>query len=132
MAMHALTSMAFWLALAGVATSYFFYMVKPIIPATIKKNFNLIYMLLENKYYLDKFNDVVFAGGARLIGKGLWNIGDKNLIDGAIVNGSAKLIDWSSRLLRKIQTGYIYHYAFIMILGVLGFLIYLMPSPFTK
>ena len=89
-------------------------------------------MLLENKYYLDKFNDVVFAGGARLIGKGLWNIGDKNLIDGAIVNGSAKLIDWSSRLLRKIQTGYIYHYAFIMILGVLGFLIYLMPSPFTK
>jgi len=132
MALHAFTSLPFWLALAGVATSYVFYMVKPEIPTAIKKNFSAIYTLLDNKYYLDKFNEVVFAGGARLLGGGLWNVGDKGLIDGLIVNGSAKLVGWSSKILRTIQTGYIYNYAFVMILGVLGFLIYFMPSPFTK
>ena len=132
MALHAFTSLPFWLALAGVATSYVFYMVKPEIPTAIKKNFSAIYTLLDNKYYLDKFNEVVFAGGARLLGGGLWNVGDKGLIDGLIVNGSAKLVGWSSKILRTIQTGYIYNYAFVMILGVLGFLMYFMPSPFTK
>ncbi|PRC91687.1 NADH-quinone oxidoreductase subunit L [Solimicrobium silvestre] len=132
MAIHSLTSLPFWLAVAGVATSYLFYMVKPEIPAALKKNLSFIYTLLDNKYYMDKFNDVVFAGGARLLGGGLWNIGDKGLIDGLIVNGSAKLVAWSSRAIRTIQTGYIYHYAFVMILGVLGFLIYFMPNPFTK
>ncbi len=132
MAIHALMSLPFWLAMAGVATSYVFYMLKPQIPTALKKQFGLLYTLLDNKYYLDKFNDVVFAGGARLLGGGLWNVGDKGLIDGLIVNGSAKLVAWSSRTLRLIQTGYIYHYAFVMILGVLGFLIYFMPNPFTK
>lgn len=132
MALDALTSLPFWLALAGVATSYFFYMVKPEIPTAIKKNFHAIYTLLDNKYYLDKFNDVVFAGGARLLGGGLWNVGDKGLIDGLIVNGSAKFVGWFSRTMRTIQTGYIYHYAFVMILGVLGYLIYFMPNPFTQ
>jgi NADH-quinone oxidoreductase subunit L len=132
MALHALTSLPCWLAFAGVATSYLFYMVKPEIPAALKKNFHFLYTLLDNKYYMDKFNDFFFAGGARLIGSGLWNVGDKGIIDGIIVNGSAKLVVWSSRVLRTIQTGYIYHYAFVMILGVLGFLIYFMPNPFTK
>jgi len=132
MAIGALTSVAFWLAAAGVASSYFFYMVKPEIPAAIKKNFSFIYDILDNKYYMDKFNQVVFAGGARLLGGGLWNVGDKTLIDGLIVNGSAKLVGWFSRVMRGIQTGYIYHYAFVMILGVLGYLIYFMPNPFTK
>ena len=132
MAVDALTTLPFWLALAGVASSYFFYMVKPEIPTAIKKNFHAIYTLLDNKYYMDKFNEVVFAGGARLLGGGLWNVGDKGLIDGLIVNGSAKFVAWFSRTLRTIQTGYIYHYAFVMILGVLGYLIYFMPNPFTK
>jgi NADH-quinone oxidoreductase subunit L len=132
MAIGALTSPAFWLAAAGVASSYYFYMVKPEIPTAIKKNFSIIYNLLDNKYYMDKFNDVVFAGGARLLGGGLWNIGDKGLIDNLIVNGSARLVGWFSRAMRGIQTGYIYHYAFVMILGVLGYLIYFMPNPFTK
>ncbi|MET3106572.1 NADH-quinone oxidoreductase subunit L [Oxalobacteraceae bacterium GrIS 2.11] len=132
MGIAALTSVPFWLALAGVGLSYFFYMVKPEIPTAIKKNFSVIYNLLDNKYYLDKFNEVVFAGGARLLGGGLWNVGDKNLIDGLLVNGSAKFVAWFSRTMRTVQTGYIYHYAFVMILGVLGYLIYFMPNPFTK
>jgi NADH-quinone oxidoreductase subunit L len=89
-------------------------------------------VVLDNKYYIDKFNENFFTAGARLLGQGLWNVGDKTLIDGLIVNGSAKLIAWSSRVMRTIQTGYIYHYAFVMILGVLGFLVYFMPSPFSK
>lgn len=132
MAFHSLASMPFWLALAGVVTSYYFYMVKPEIPAAIKNRFSVLYTLLDNKYYMDKINDVVFAGGARLLGGGLWNVGDKGLIDGLIVNGSARIVAWSSRVIRTVQTGYIYHYAFVMILGVLGFLVYFMPNPFTE
>ena len=132
MAVHAFTSLPFWLALAGVVTSYFFYMVKPAIPTAIKKNSSAIYNVLDNKYYMDKFNEIVFAGGARLLGGGLWNFGDKGLIDGLVVNGSAKLVGWFSRGIRLFQSGYIYHYAFVMILGVLGFLVYFMPFPFAK
>lgn len=132
MALHAVLSLPFWLAVAGVLTSYVFYMVKPEIPAWIKNNFSALYDLLDNKYYLDKFNQVVFAGGARMLGGGLWNIGDKSLIDGLVVNGSAKLVAWFSRGMRLVQSGYIYHYAFVMILGVLGYLVYFMPNPFTQ
>ena len=131
MAVHGLTTLPFWLAVAGVALSYFFYMVKPSIPAAIKRNMSFIYNILDNKYYMDKFNEVVFAGGARLLGGGLWQVGDKFLIDGLVVNGSAKVAGWISQLVRLLQTGYIYHYAFVMILGVLGFLIYFMPTPFA-
>ncbi|MDO8702035.1 MAG: NADH-quinone oxidoreductase subunit L [Undibacterium sp.] len=126
MAMHALSTLPFWLALAGVATSYYFYMVKPAIPAAIKRNAGVIYTLLDNKYYMDRFNEVVFSGGARLLGGGLWNVGDKGLIDGLVVNGSAKLVGLLSKAARLLQTGYLYHYAFVMILGVLGFLTYFM------
>lgn len=132
MALHSFTSLPCWLALAGVACAYLFYMVKPEIPVLLAKKFNLLYTLLDNKYYMDKINDRVFAGGARLLGGGLWNAGDKGLIDGLIVNGSARLVAWFSRVVRTFQTGYIYHYAFVMIIGVLGFLIYFMPNPFSK
>jgi NADH-quinone oxidoreductase subunit L len=130
MAIHALKTPPFWLALSGVGLSYFFYMVKPAIPALIKQKFSAVFTLLDNKYYMDRFNEIVFAGGARLLGGGLWNVGDKGLIDGLVVNGSAKLVGLFSKLIRLLQTGFIYHYAFVMILGVLGFLIYFMPFPF--
>lgn len=130
MAIHGLMTSPFWLALAGVAMSYWFYIVKPSIPTMIKQKLSFIYNILDNKYYMDKFNEVVFAGGARLIGGGLWNVGDKGLIDGLVVNGSAKAVSIISKLSRLLQTGFIYHYAFVMIIGVLGFLIYFMPSPF--
>lgn len=133
MAIHALTSVPFWLALAGVVTSYVFYIVMPAIPAAIKKNLAPVYNLLDNKYYLDRFNEIVFAGGARLLGDGFWKFGDKGLIDGLVVNGSAKLVGWLSSGVRLFQTGYIYHYAFVMILGVLGSLTYfVLPLLFAK
>ena len=132
MAVHSLTSAPLWLAIAGVATAYYFYMVNPRVPAWFKDKFSAIYTLLDNKYYMDKFNDVVFAGGARMLGTGLWTIGDKGLIDGLVVNGSAKVVNWFSKVTRLWQSGYIYHYAFVMIIGVLGFLVWFMPFPFGK
>jgi NADH-quinone oxidoreductase subunit L len=131
MALHSVQTMPFWLALAGVFTAWLFYMKMPQIPAAIKKNFGFLYNILENKYYMDKFNEVVFAAGARLLGDGLSRGGDKLLIDGLVINGSAKVVSWFAQLVRLFQTGYIYNYAFVMILGVLGFLIYFMPNPFT-
>ena len=129
MGMHSFTTMPFWLALAGVASAYYCYMVNPKVPAWFHDKFRAIYALLDNKYYMDKINEVVFGKGAVLLGRGLWGAGDRTLIDGLIVNGSAKLVGWFSGLIRHFQTGYIYHYAFVMILGVLGFLIYFMPFP---
>jgi NADH-quinone oxidoreductase subunit L len=127
MGLHAFTSAPFILALAGVVSAYYCYMVNPKVPAWFYKHLHALYTLLDNKYYMDKFNEIVFAGGARLLGNGLWNVGDKLLIDGLVVNGSAKLVGWFAALTRLFQTGYIYHYAFVMILGVLGFLIYFLP-----
>ena len=127
MALHGLTTLPFWLAFGGVAAAYYCYMINPRVPAWFYKNFRAIHTLLENKYYMDKFNDVVFAGGARLLGGGLWTVGDKGLIDGLMVNGSAKVVGWFSSIVRTGQTGYIYHYAFVMIIGVLGALMYFLP-----
>jgi len=127
MAIHSLTTAPLWLAIAGVASAYYCYMINPRVPAWFFAKFTAVHTLLENKYYMDKFNEVVFAGGARLLGNGLWNVGDKTLIDGLLVNGSAKVVNWFSKLARLGQTGYIYHYAFVMILGILGFRVYFLP-----
>lgn len=132
MAIHAFTSLPFALALAGVVSAYYCYLVNPKVPAWFFAKFHALHTLLDNKYYLDKFNQAVFANGARLLGGGFWNIGDKALIDGLVVNGSAKLVGWFASVIRRAQTGYIYHYAFVMILGVLGFLVWFMPFPFVK
>jgi NADH-quinone oxidoreductase subunit L len=118
MALHGLTTWPFWLALAGVVVSYYMYMVNPAVPAAIKKACQPVYTLLENKYYLDWFNENVLARGARTLGTGLWKGGDQALIDGAVVNGSWKLVGWVSAAVRKLQSGYLYYYALAMILGV--------------
>ncbi|MBL8413051.1 MAG: NADH-quinone oxidoreductase subunit L [Propionivibrio sp.] len=122
MAIHAVSSPVFWLALAGVVLSWFFYLKRPEIPAAIKSACGPIYTLLDNKYYFDKFNEVFFAGGARLLGKGLWKGGDVAVIDGLIVGGSVRLIGWVSMMARFFQSGHIYHYAFTMIFGVCALL----------
>jgi NADH-quinone oxidoreductase subunit L len=127
MAIHSLTTLPLWLAILGVASSYYCYMINPRVPAWFFAKFKAVHTLLDNKYYMDKFNQAVFAGGARMLGENLWNFGDKKLIDGLLVNGSAKLVGWFSSLTRLAQTGYIYHYAFVMILGILGFLVYFLP-----
>ncbi|MEZ0232262.1 MAG: NADH-quinone oxidoreductase subunit L [Methylophilaceae bacterium] len=118
MAMHALTSAPFWLALSGVVLSWFFYMKRPDIPAAIKAHTVLINKILENKYGFDSFNEKVFAAGSRFIGNKLWQIGDVKLIDGLVVNGTARLIGRLSGIIRQLQSGLIYHYAFAMIIGV--------------
>ena len=120
MALHGLVTLPFWLAVAGVATAYVFYMVKPEIPAAIKARTGPINRLLENKYYFDAFNERVLAAGARLLGRGLWKGGDVGLIDGLIVNGSARAVGAFAVLVRSVQTGYLYWYALVMILGLVG------------
>jgi NADH-quinone oxidoreductase subunit L len=124
MAMHAFTTLPFWLAAAGVLSSYLMYMVFPAVPAGIKRTFMPVYTLLENKYYLDWINENIIARGARALGVGLWKVGDQAIIDGAVVNGSWKLVGWVSGAVRKGQTGYLYHYALVMILGVFALLTY--------
>ena len=118
MAMHGLQTAPFWLAVAGVALSYYMYMVNPAVPTAIKKACMPIFTLLENKYYLDWINENILARGARALGTGLWKGGDQMLIDGAVVNGSWKLVGWIAGLVRRMQTGYVYHYALVMLLGV--------------
>jgi NADH-quinone oxidoreductase subunit L len=124
MAMHALTTMPFWLALAGVVTSYYMYMINPALPAAIKKRFQPIYTLLENKYYMDWINENILARGARALGTGLWKWGDQVLIDGVLVNGSWKVVAKVSGLARRVQSGYLYHYALAMIMGVFVLMTY--------
>ncbi|MFO1321290.1 MAG: NADH-quinone oxidoreductase subunit L [Burkholderiales bacterium] len=118
MGMHAFTTLPFWLAAAGVALSWFFYLKRPDIPAAIASKLSGVYRLLANKYYFDEIYSFVFAGGARALGHGLWRAGDVAVIDGLFVNGSARLVGWFSTVIRKFQSGLIYHYAFMMIIGV--------------
>ncbi|NHC06107.1 NADH-quinone oxidoreductase subunit L [Azonexus fungiphilus] len=119
MGLHAFSTPPFYLALSGVVLSWFFYMKRPDIPAAIQRRFAAVNTLLENKYYFDKINEFVFAGGARVLGKALWRGGDVGIIDGLIVNGSARLVGWVATVSRMFQTGYVYHYAFTMIIGLL-------------
>jgi NADH-quinone oxidoreductase subunit L len=124
MALHAFGTLPFWLALSGVALSYYMYMVNPALPAAIKRNVMPVFNLLENKYYLDWINENILARGARALGAGLWKGGDQVFIDGGIVNGSWKLVGLISETVRKLQTGYLYHYALVMILGIFVLMTY--------
>ncbi|MEA5097008.1 MAG: NADH-quinone oxidoreductase subunit L [Burkholderiaceae bacterium] len=159
MALSGLLHLPSLLTLAGAMLAWYFYMVNRRMSSRMRETFRPIYLLLENNYYLDRFNEVVFAGGARLLGRILWTVGDRLLIDDLIVNGSAKfarligrflwgsdrividelivngssrLIGWFSNVSRQWQSGHVYHYAFVMILGLLAFLIYFVPFPFGK
>ena len=120
MGVHSLSTLPFWLALGGVATAWLFYMKAPQIPAMFKAKLGAIHTLLENKYYLDDIYFGVFAKGSRGLGTLLWKVGDQLLIDGLLVNGSAKVVGAFSAVVRKLQTGFIYSYATAMIIGVLG------------
>jgi len=124
MALHAFTTAPFWLALAGVGAAYYLYMVNTALPAAIRARVQPIYTLLENKYYLDWINENILARGARAVGTGLWKGGDAAVIDGLLVNGSWKVVGWVSGVARWVQTGYLYHYAFAMIMGVFVLMTY--------
>ena len=116
---HALTTLPFWLSVAGIATAWYLYIKRPELPEVIAQRFGLIYRILDKKYGFDEFNEWFFARGTRNLGRGLWQFGDVRTIDGILVNGSAHLVGWFAGVIRHLQSGFIYHYAFTMIIGVL-------------
>ncbi len=118
MMLHATGTMPFWLAISGATTAWFLYIKRPDLPAVIKIRLAPLVWVLEKKYGFDDFNDWFFAGGARLLGRGLWKVGDQILIDGVAVNGTARLVGRIAGVVRLLQSGHIYQYAFSMIIGV--------------
>ena len=129
--LHAFGGPAIYLAIAGVFTAWYVYMKNPDLADRVRQRFSGLYTVLVNKYYADDFNEVVFAGGARGVGQLLWKIGDVLIIDGLIVNGSAKVVGWTAAVVRKIQTGHLYTYAFTMIIGllfILSWFVFLSPG----
>jgi NADH-quinone oxidoreductase subunit L len=119
---------AVYLAFAGALTAWFLYLKRPDIPAAIKEKLSGVYDLLDRKYYFDDLYIKGFAAGGRAFGSFLWSKGDELIIDGAIVNGSANTVKKLAGVMRQLQTGYLYHYAFAMIIGLtlfLGWLLWL-------
>ena len=121
-ALHGLVTPAFWLAVAGFAVATYIYMKNIAMAGTIKKRLGPIPGILENKYGFDSFNQKYIAGGSVKLGEALWKWSDSKLIDGWIVNGSAKLINAVSRFIRSLQSGYVYHYALVMVVSVVVFI----------
>ncbi len=119
---HAFTTPIFWLAAAGVFTAWFLYLKRPDLPAKISARFSGLYTVLENKYYFDDLWIKGFAAGGRRIGQFLWQKGDERIIDGVMVNGTANTVARLAGVLRQLQTGYLYHYAFAMFIGMTLFL----------
>jgi len=124
MAVHAFSTAPFYLALSGAVIAWYMYLVNPAVPAAIGHALKPVVTILENKYYLDWFNENVLARGARALGTGLWKGGDQGVIEGGVVNASWKLVGLVSGVVRRAQTGYLYHYALMMIVGVLLFMTY--------
>lgn len=115
---HSLSTAPFWLSIGGIFTAWYLYMVRTDLPAKIKQAAGPLFILLDRKYFIDEFYSWLFAGGARALGAGLWRIGDVKVIDGFVVNGAARMVGLTAVLVRRFQSGYIYHYAFTMIVGV--------------
>jgi len=115
---HAFRAPTLYLAFAGIATAWYLYLKRPDLPEAISKRFARLYRLLVNKYYFDWFNENVVAAGVRGFGMGLWKRGDEATIDGVLVNGTARAIGAIASVVRQVQTGYLYHYAFAMIIGL--------------
>lgn len=124
LAVHALASPAFWLAVSGVVVAWYMYLINPAVPAACLKSLKPLHTVLENKYYLDWFNENVLAKAARGLGICFWKGGDQGLIEGAVVNASWKLIGLISKVVKFAQTGFLYHYALVMLAGLFLFLTY--------
>ncbi|MFW7340061.1 NADH-quinone oxidoreductase subunit L [Pollutimonas sp. H1-120] len=121
-ALHGFVTLPFWLMIAGFVVAWYCYLVNPSLPAAIHARLSFINRVLDNKYYADWFNEQIVARGARCLGHGFWKAGDRGLIDGVLVNGSARLVGWVAAVSRHLQSGYIYHYAFAMIIGIMALL----------
>ncbi|WP_394807763.1 NADH-quinone oxidoreductase subunit L [Nitrosomonas sp.] len=118
MMVHSLSTAPFWLSVAGIFTAWYLYSARTDIPGKIKARCGPLYNLLDHKYYIDEFYSWLFAGGTRALGTMLWKYGDIKVIDGFFVNGTARVVALAAAVVRRYQTGYIYHYAFTMIVGV--------------
>jgi NADH-quinone oxidoreductase subunit L len=129
MAIHGLSTPVFWLALAGVVLAWYMYMKNTALPAAIQRRAMPLYRLLDNKYYMDWFNENVIARAARGLGTGLWKGGDQGVIERVFVNGSARMVGRFSGVIRWVQSGYIYHYAFAMLLGIIVLMTYFVSWP---
>ncbi|MCG7899584.1 MAG: NADH-quinone oxidoreductase subunit L [Candidatus Thiodiazotropha lotti] len=116
---HTFASVAFYLAMAGLGLAFYLYMINPALAEKIKNTLAPLHKVLDKKYWFDEVYQAVFAAGSRGIGKFLWLVGDRGLIDGLAVNGSAHTVGWLASIVRHVQTGYLYHYAIAMILGLL-------------
>lgn len=119
MMLHGVTTLPFWFATAGLATAWYLYIARPELPRVLRRKAGFLVTILMEKYGFDRFNDWFFAGGARAVGGGLWKGGDVAVIDGVFVNGTARLVGWVAAVIRYLQSGFIYHYAFAMIIGIL-------------
>lgn len=122
MAGHAFSTPPLYLALAGFVSAWYCYMVNPAVPAAIARALKPVVNVLENKYYMDWFNENVLARAARGLGVGLWKGGDRGVIEGGVVNASWKLVGLISGVVRRAQTGFLYHYALMMLVGVMLFM----------
>jgi NADH-quinone oxidoreductase subunit L len=132
MALHGFLTPVFWLAVAGVVLAWYMYLVKPELPAAIQRRVQPLYTLLDNKYYMDWINEHVVAKAARGLGIGLWKGGDQGLIETVFVNGSARLVARFAGVIRWVQSGYIYHYAFAMLLGIIVLMTYFVSWPMVQ
>lgn len=124
--LHGISSPILGLASAGVMLAWYFYVARPDLPEALQKKAGGLYTLLTNKYYADAFNERFIAGGSRALGRLLWRGGDVAIIDGAAVNGSARLVAWVASAVRGVQSGYLYHYAFATIIGLSALLAWLL------
>ncbi|MET0282155.1 MAG: NADH-quinone oxidoreductase subunit L [Steroidobacteraceae bacterium] len=118
MGLHAFATPPFWLALAGVAAAWLLYLQKPSLAGAIGRPLAPLRKLLEHKYYFDWINENIIARGARGLGTVLWNAGDRTVIDGTLVNGSAYTVGRLAGIVRRVQTGFLYSYAFWMVIGL--------------
>ena len=125
-ALHSLSSPVFWLTVLGIFIAWVCYIAMPTIPAKLARTFSLIYRALINKYWFDAFNDRVIVRGTKAIGRLFYQTGDQRLIDGMVVNGTARTVRWFAQKGRAIQSGYLYHYATVMVFGLFAFLCWLL------
>ncbi len=127
--LHAFQTVPFWLVVAGAVIAWYCYLINPKVPAKIQSSLSGINKLLENKYYVDWINEQIIARGARCLGRGLWQTGDRGIIDGLLINGSARVVGWVAAISRHLQSGFIYHYAFAMIIGIMALVTFFVLIP---
>ncbi|MGE4435831.1 NADH-quinone oxidoreductase subunit L [Achromobacter sp.] len=127
--LHAFQTLPFWLVVAGAVIAWYCYLINPKVPAAIKSSLSGVNKVLENKYYVDWVNEQIIARGLRCLGRGLWQTGDRGIIDGLLINGSARVVGWVSAVSRRLQSGFIYHYAFAMIIGIMALVTFFVLIP---